>query len=253
MSYDIFRCTRSRVGREPSPALPDESPANVDLRLGILVPGGNSGGDARRRLSGGFNLETLVEAADDVGQNLVEAADHVGQNPISSTTGDVLSALKEGGDDNSGTASPHNGGAGDEADLQPVSQAPQNEDPGNVPLPLPTSLPSSHIPSSLAKVAEYLQMQAPEKTISSPALEVDTLVDEGAENVPSEEEPDFSVASSHSVASRHSDLSSLSGARMRGLFHGTAITSKDSPVCPFPEEWQFNIIPEVIENEEDID
>ena len=241
MSFDIFRCTRSRVGRDTSPALPDESPANVDLRLGILAPGGNSGGDARRRLSGGFNLETLVEAAD-----------HVGQNPISSTTGDVQSALEEGGDDNSGTASPHNGGAGDEADLQPVSQARQNEDPGNVPLP-PTSLPSSHIPSSLAKVAEYLQMQAPEKTISSPALEVDTLVDEGAENVPSEEEPDFSVASSHSVASRQSDLSSLSGARMRGLFHGTAITSKDSPVCPFPEEWQFNIIPEVIENEEDID
>ena len=213
----------------------------MDLRLGILAPGGNSGGDARRRLSGGFNLETLVEAADDVGQN-----------PISSITGDVQSALEEGGDDNSGTASPHNGGAGDEADLQPVSQARQNEDPGNVALP-PTSLPTSHIPSSLAKVAEYLQMQAPEKTISSPALEVDTLVDEGAENVPSEEEPDFSVASSHSVASRQSDLSSLSGARMRGLFHGTAITSKDSPVCPFPEEWQFNIIPEVIENEEDID
>ena len=236
MSFDIFRCTRSRVGRDTSPALPDESPANVDLRLGILAPGGNSGGDARRRLSGGFNLETLVEAADDVGQN-----------PISSTTGDVLSALEEGRDDNSCTASPHNGGAGDEADLQPVSQARQNEDPGNV------ALPSSHIPSSLAKVAEYLQMQAPEKTISSPALEVDTLVDEGAENVPSEEDPDFSVASSHSVASRQSDLSSLSGARMRGLFHGTAITSKDAPVCPFPEEWQFNIIPEVIENEEDID
>ena len=188
-------------------------------------------------MSGGFNLETLVEAADDVGQNT-----------ISSTTGDLQSALEGGRDDKSGTASPHNGGAGDEADLQPVSQARQNETPGNVSLP-----PTSHIPSSLAKVAEYLQMPAPEKTISSPALEVDARVDEGAENVPSEEDPDFSVASSHSVVSRQSDLSSLSGARMRGLFHGTAITSKDSPVCPFPEEWQFNIIPEVIENEEDID
>ena len=213
----------------------------MDSSLGILGPGGISGGGARRRLSGSFNLETLVEAADDVCQN-----------PNSRTTGDVQSALEEGRDDNSGIASPHNGGAGDEADLQPVSQARQIEDPGNVPLPT-TSLPKSHIPSSLAKVAEYLQMQATEKTIGSPALEVDARVDEGGENVPSEEDPDFSVASSHSVASRQSDLSSLSGARMRGLFHGTAITSKDSPVCPFPEEWQFNIIPEVIENEEDID
>jgi hypothetical protein len=96
--------------------------------------------------------------------------------------------------------------------------------------------------SSLAKVAEYLHGRAGQTALPA-AASIDDITDKS--------DMDCSVGS-HSVASRHSDLSSLSGVRMRGLFHGTALAAA-APACPFPEDWQYNIIPEVIENDEDID
>ena len=56
---------------------------------------------------------------------------------------------------------------------------------------------------------------------------------------------------SHSLISRQSDLSSLSGARMgSGMFYGGPPVT--AAVCPFPEDWQ-QTIPEVIENDDEID
>ena len=37
-----------------------------------------------------------------------------------------------------------------------------------------------------------------------------------------------------------------------GAFYGASVLAT-APTCPFPEEWQFNTIPESIENDDDID
>jgi len=63
-------------------------------------------------------------------------------------------------------------------------------------------------------------------------------------------EQSTSEASSRSRASRQSDLGSLTGRMGAGTFYSSLPTATS---CPFPEEWQFNTIPEVIENDEDID
>jgi len=71
-----------------------------------------------------------------------------------------------------------------------------------------------------------------------------------------EDECSTSICSgSQSILSRQSDLSSLTGSRFgRGLFYGSAVAADSAaPVCPFPEDWQFNTIPESIENDDDID
>lgn len=108
-------------------------------------------------------------------------------------------------------------------------------------LPSPTTTP-------LAKVASYLQAHRP--TDATPAA----AGDEGALDLSTTDADDMnvSVTSSHSVASRQSELSSLAGLRMRGVFGG-AMAAAGAPVCPFPDDWQYNAIPEVIENDEDID
>ena len=68
------------------------------------------------------------------------------------------------------------------------------------------------------------------------------------------------MTSSRSRASRHSELSNLTGrfsSGVGGIFYGAALApsgaSSGQTVCPFPDEWQFNTIPESIENDEDID
>jgi len=71
-----------------------------------------------------------------------------------------------------------------------------------------------------------------------------------------EDECSTSICSgSQSILSRQSDLSSLTGSRFgRGLFYGSAVAADSAaPVCPFPEDWQFNTIPKSIENDDDID
>jgi hypothetical protein len=69
----------------------------------------------------------------------------------------------------------------------------------------------------------------------------------------SDEDGNVSVGSSR--VSRMSDLSNLTGRFSQcGAFHGSILPSSTAaPVCPFPDEWQYNTIPEVIENDEDID
>jgi len=57
---------------------------------------------------------------------------------------------------------------------------------------------------------------------------------------------------SGSRTSRQSDLGSLTGRFGAGAFYGASVLAT-APTCPFPEEWQFNTIPESIENDDDID
>ena len=203
-----------------------------------MEPDDNTEEGARKRLSGHFNLETLVNAED--------------LDPVTDASKDFKST-EEVEEATPVVPTPHDSGAGDEALAVNINSNPTKLDTvtdGKILLEMKDACgdnflpPSSPFPSSLAKVAEYLKVQMPVDMTTPPALEDSVTAD-----------PDISIASSHShsVASRQSDLSSLSGARMRGLFHGTALAANNSPVCPFPEEWQYNIIPEVIENEEDID
>ncbi len=60
-----------------------------------------------------------------------------------------------------------------------------------------------------------------------------------------------------SRVSRMSDLSNLTGRFSQGAFYGSmmggAAAAASGPVCPFPDEWQYNTIPEVIENDEEVD
>ena len=204
-----------------------------------MEPDDNTEEGARKRLSGHFNLETLVNAED--------------LDPVTDASKDFKSTEEEVEEATPVVSTPHDSGAGDEALAVNINSNPAKLDTvtdGKILLEMKDACgdnflpPSSPFPSSLAKVAEYLKVQMPVDMTTPPALEDSVTAD-----------PDISIASSHShsVASRQSDLSSLSGARMRGLFHGTALAANNSPVCPFPEEWQYNIIPEVIENEEDID
>ena len=67
-----------------------------------------------------------------------------------------------------------------------------------------------------------------------------------------DEDANVSLCSgSQSLISRHSELSSLTGARLTsGMFYGGQPAS--AAICPFPEDWQ-QTIPEVIENDEEID
>ena len=118
---------------------------------------------------------------------------------------------------------------------------------------------------NLARVQEYLQ------SLPSPARRDPLPVTPRIKNVNSErgslsvaspcspgidvDEGNVSVCSgSASLHSRQSDLSSLTGSRLnRGLFSGVLESNNSNPVCPFPTDWQFNTIPESIENDEDID
>ncbi len=61
-----------------------------------------------------------------------------------------------------------------------------------------------------------------------------------------------------SRVSRMSDLSNLTGRFSQGAFYGSMMgggvgSAAAGPVCPFPDEWQYNTIPEVIENDEEVD
>jgi len=62
-----------------------------------------------------------------------------------------------------------------------------------------------------------------------------------------------SEASSRSRVSKLSEISNLTGRFTNtGMFYGSALGGQQQ-VCPFPEEWQFQTIPESIENNEEID
>ncbi len=55
-------------------------------------------------------------------------------------------------------------------------------------------------------------------------------------------------------ARTHSTTASRPAARLQGLFQKTSFkTNNVEPQCPFPNEWQFGTVPEVVTNCEDID
>jgi len=121
--------------------------------------------------------------------------------------------------------------------------------------------------SSVNKVAAYVQSlpsphagEAHTETSEDCPEDIEdgnvTILDESV----NEDEANNSLASSRSKASRQSDLSNLTGRfsnGVGGMFFGSAlgpsVTAGGQTVCPFPDDWQFNTIPESIENDEDID
>eukprot|EP00092_Neocalanus_flemingeri_P032521 GFUD01035370.1.p1 GENE.GFUD01035370.1~~GFUD01035370.1.p1 ORF type:complete len:419 (-),score=114.31 GFUD01035370.1:305-1561(-) len=137
--------------------------------------------------------------------------------------------------------------------LSPSKLVNSNIDPMSNPNPLFSS-PPKH--SSLSRVQEYLQ------SLPSPASRSRDFMPETPnckfapcdESMNTQSQDEVSSICSDSQ-SRRSDLSSLTGSRAgRGLLHGSAIAGGSTvSVCPFPEDWQFNTIPESIENDEDID
>jgi len=117
--------------------------------------------------------------------------------------------------------------------------------------------------SNLLRVQEYLQsLPSPARRDSIPETPRSKMINlDSSTSTPGVPEDcnESQCSESQSVASRQSDLSSLTGSRRLGggLFYGinAAATSTDNtaPVCPFPEDWQFNTIPESIENDDDLD
>ena len=78
----------------------------------------------------------------------------------------------------------------------------------------------------------------------------------GGRNRVLSDEANVSVCSSRSHASRVSELGSLTGRIVHGVgavssIYGIGISGQ--LVTPFPEDWQYNTIPEVIENDDEID
>lgn len=118
--------------------------------------------------------------------------------------------------------------------------------------------------SVVSKVAAYVQ-SLPSPQTNSGIIEVAAkgLKDETRHSLDEsafEDGANNSLTSSRSRASRHSELSNLTGRfsnGVGGIFYGTALAPSGAPsgqtACPFPDEWQFNTIPESIENDEDID
>jgi len=66
-----------------------------------------------------------------------------------------------------------------------------------------------------------------------------------------EDDANNSLASSRSRASRQSDLTNLTGRVSIGI--GGLLGFAGQTNCPFPDDWQFNTIPETIENDDDVD
>lgn len=121
--------------------------------------------------------------------------------------------------------------------------------------------------SSVNKVAAYVQsLPSPQsgKALAETSEDYPEDIEDGNVTILdeslNEDEANNSLASSRSKASRQSDLSNLTGRfsnGVGGMFFGSALGASGTPggqtVCPFPDDWQFNTIPESIENDEDID
>jgi len=80
-------------------------------------------------------------------------------------------------------------------------------------------------------------------------------------NISIDDDADISLSSSKSKASRQSDMSNLTGRLNSGILYGSLVPALgggltgtgQATICPFPDDWQFNSIPESIENDDDID
>jgi len=111
--------------------------------------------------------------------------------------------------------------------------------------------------SSVTKVVAYVQSlnlphndnergqieSVPEMLLHRKNLSLDVSINEDDAN--------NSLASSRSRASRKSDLTNLTGRVSTGI--GGVLGFAGQINCPFPDDWQFNTIPETIENEDDVD
>jgi len=105
--------------------------------------------------------------------------------------------------------------------------------------------------TSLNRVRDYVQsLPSPKHQSKRGDFNTDSFPSDLKTNLSMTEEGDNSsqCSGTQSRISRQSDMSSKTGARMgTGMFYGAGPT-----VCSFPEEWN-QIIPESIENDEEID
>lgn len=70
--------------------------------------------------------------------------------------------------------------------------------------------------------------------------------------------PNVSDSGSSRAASRCYSIRSHSTAtsakpRLQGIFQGQITNINNNPQCPFPDDWQYGTVPEVVTNDEDID
>ena len=108
--------------------------------------------------------------------------------------------------------------------------------------------------SSISKVKQYVE------GLPSPTVNQQWNNSDRGHNSPAQphnktvlDESFSSEASSRSkLSSRQSDALSLNNRyNSSGMFYGTNLTGQT--VCPFPSDWQFQTIPESIENNQEID
>ena len=116
-----------------------------------------------------------------------------------------------------------------------------------------TMSPATNTKTSLKRVRDYIQsLPSPQQQSRRGDINSDSFPSELKNNLSMTEEGDNSsmCSGSQSLVSRQSDLTSLTGSRMgSGMFYGAGA---GPTMCTFPEEWN-QIIPESIENDEDID
>ena len=117
-----------------------------------------------------------------------------------------------------------------------------------------TMSPVTNTKTSLKRVRDYIQsLPSPQQASRrGDGLNTESFPSELKTNLSMTEEGDTGslCSGSQSLISRQSDMSSMTGARMgRGMFYGAGA---GPTICTFPEEWN-QIIPESIENDEDID
>ena len=110
--------------------------------------------------------------------------------------------------------------------------------------------PAAPSKTSISRVQEYIQsLPSPQHFLKRDQTGAGDF--KAPPGLPDEDANISLCSGSHSLLSRHSELSSVTGARMgSGMFYGGQ--SASAAVCPFPEDWQHTI-PEVIENDDEID
>jgi len=120
-------------------------------------------------------------------------------------------------------------------------------------LDLSLDSPAPPTKSLLTPLSNKHRRVALEDPVISPLMAKFSELSEGRGRMVSEEEGNTSVCSSRSRTSRVSDLGSMSGRFGKGTLGNFYGGVGEQTNCPFPEEWQYNTIPEVIENDDEID
>jgi len=120
-------------------------------------------------------------------------------------------------------------------------------------LDLSLDSPAPPTKSLLTPLSNKHRRVALEDPVISPLMAKFSELSEGRGRMVSDEEGNTSVCSSRSRTSRVSDLGSMSGRFGKGTLGNFYGGVGEQTNCPFPEEWQYNTIPEVIENDDEID